>query len=109
MIDEIHLLNEPRGANIETIISRLRSNRRHEIQSTSEECAAKRSFSDTTCHALCDVSEQRGCGAVAPCQALLVRFELSPRSDRANRDRVREPQSAKPIPLRGWLFLLDSM
>ena len=25
MIDEIHLLNEPRGANIETIISRLRS------------------------------------------------------------------------------------
>lgn len=25
LIDEIHLLNEPRGANIETIISRLRS------------------------------------------------------------------------------------
>ena len=109
MIDEIHLLNEPRGANIETIISRLRSNHRHAIQSTSEECAAKRSFSHPTCHALCDLSEQRGCGAVAPRQAFLVRFELSPRSDRANRDRIREPQSAKPIPVRGWPFLLDSV
>lgn len=109
MIDEIHLLNEPRGANIETIISRLRSNHRHAIQSTSEECAAKRSFSHPTCHALCDLSEQRGCGAVAPRQAFLVRFELSSRSDRANRDRIREPQSAKPIPVRGWPFLLDSV
>ena len=108
MIDEIHLLNEPRGANIETIISRLRSNPRLE-KSCSEECAARRSFPDPTRHAFCDVSEQRGCGAVAPRQAFLVRFELSSRSHRAHRDRVWESQPAQSVPLRGSIGSLAQM
>ena len=97
LIDEIHLLNEPRGANIETIVSRLRSIASSlSPRSASDERRVAHPRRDALRHAPQLHRRRR----VAAGDALLLRRLLSARAHRPRRAGLPQRQRQEPLSLR---------
>lgn len=98
LIDEIHLLNEPRGANIETIVSRLRSIPSHSLprSASAPRRRGAHPHRDALRHAP-QLARRRG---VAAGDALLLRRLVPSRADRPRRAGLPQRERQEPLPLR---------
>ena len=97
LIDEIHLLNEPRGANIETVVARLRSRLSSPPSlRASHRCSGPHPHRHTLRHAPQLARRRR----VASGGALLLRRLLPAGANRPRRAGLPQHRRQEPLPLR---------